>query len=521
MTKAKKVKNRTSKSPSDFLKETDDGNRATPKPYSSKGERKQMRNQNENTLSEKEILLALHKQTTERLAALEAKAAQTQAGSSSSQTKRKLVSSDAENPSRKKTNRNDSDSEIIVDSGSDIDSDCNDDNAGYVSAGSRKSRRRSNKSGPTNEASGQSSDPLTQVSASTSQQAEKTVGKKQAKAAKQQEIAAKVRNQIAAVRASAKETTSNKDVIGGLIVTGLNQDIASNQIKVIQHLKLDRTDFKKVIPLSSGKVLIFPSSNEAKDKIVKSSPDGVTIKPSVKRPPKKNDGLSIVLLRVHPSITDEELENELKIKAKRLIAAKTNTPTWKVRLQCESPEQKNQLLGKGVFIAGLRYKAEEYKSAERPLQCFKCGELGHMSYNCVKTDKCLKCAGPHSTKGCTEDTVKKCSNCGGDHTANSHECPLIKQAKLEAATKVQTYAATVARRGDQTDANRLAVCIAQVIYSIITVPRDCTVEPEYLCEMVASTVSRCYKTSVSTHYIFKTLQENPISIRTKPFSKPA
>jgi len=61
-----------------------------------------------------------------------------------------------------------------------------------------------------------------------------------------------------------------------------------------------------------------------------------------------------------------------------------------------------------------------------------------MAHDCNKSDKCMRCAGDHASKDCpVKDDKDKyaCANCGGKHTSNSPECPIIKTAKQESVTK--------------------------------------------------------------------------------------
>jgi hypothetical protein len=60
-----------------------------------------------------------------------------------------------------------------------------------------------------------------------------------------------------------------------------------------------------------------------------------------------------------------------------------------------------------------------------PLRCYRCQRLGHIADGCSASFRCLVCAGNHSIKdGCTANMLK-CANCGGQHKANSMNCPFI------------------------------------------------------------------------------------------------
>ena len=174
---------------------------------------------------------------------------------------------------------------------------------------------------------------------------------------------------------------------------------------------------------------------------------------------------------------------------------------------CSSKEQREGILKQGLRIAGIRYKAEAYKSTRPPLQCYKCQELGHISYQCSNNViKCMRCAGPHSTKDCTDKDNNKCANCQGGHSANSVLCPLVKEAKIAQETKQISYAAATAKKGDTTECTRLASCLVEILHTIIRNKPDSIPTSKSICEAVAVSVSRHYKTKISTHHLSTVIQ---------------
>jgi len=290
-----------------------------------------------------------------------------------------------------------------------------------------------------------------------------------------------------------------------LTVTGLPSDIVRNQIRSLKHLQINAADVRRYDPLPDGRVLLHPASEEAKALIESLvTPPGISIKLAVKRPPKKVEGLSVVALRVDPSISDADIHEASGLKSKRLIAAKTSSPTYKVRIFCDNEAQKDKLIKEGLRMCGVRYKVELYKSGPAPLQCYKCQGLNHMAWQCAKPDKCMRCAGDHPSKDCPakdNKDLRTCANCGGSHMANSFECSMIKQAKVVENTKQLTYAAAVAKKGDSTECHRLAAVITDVILSVVhSLPCGMgPLNPANVSELVAQAVSRHYKADVSTH----------------------
>ena len=79
------------------------------------------------------------------------------------------------------------------------------------------------------------------------------------------------------------------------------------------------------------------------------------------------------------------------------------------------------------FIENIKIYWEKYESNKPAIQCNRCQAHGHLSTNCNKAAKCVKCAGNHDTRNCTKtaDTPATCTNCGGPHLANYSKCPSL------------------------------------------------------------------------------------------------
>lgn len=81
-------------------------------------------------------------------------------------------------------------------------------------------------------------------------------------------------------------------------------------------------------------------------------------------------------------------------------------------------------------IEHTKLKWEENVKRNIVTQCYRCQDIGHGSTNCFRRPRCLKCAANHTTKECpikekSEENQRKlkCCNCGGNHSANFHNCP--------------------------------------------------------------------------------------------------
>ncbi|KAK8768029.1 hypothetical protein V5799_005189 [Amblyomma americanum] len=80
----------------------------------------------------------------------------------------------------------------------------------------------------------------------------------------------------------------------------------------------------------------------------------------------------------------------------------------------------------------------------RPVQCAKCGALGHATATCRAPTRCLRCGGPHATKECAANKPR-CINCGGPHDAKEPRCPRWQQER-KVATLLVTSKRPITRR---------------------------------------------------------------------------
>lgn len=83
-------------------------------------------------------------------------------------------------------------------------------------------------------------------------------------------------------------------------------------------------------------------------------------------------------------------------------------------------------------ILGYHVFFERYRRDDAPTQCFNCQRYTHASRNCTMDPVCNRCGGPHRSTDCNKvnketgkvpDEELKCSNCHGNHTASSMNCP--------------------------------------------------------------------------------------------------
>ena len=105
----------------------------------------------------------------------------------------------------------------------------------------------------------------------------------------------------------------------------------------------------------------------------------------------------------------------------------------------DSEESAQKVLKNRLFIAGISVRTAKFIEKKTSEQCLKCQKFGHNTKTCKNQAVCQFCAGNHLTrlhicKTCEVreqiciHTVIKCSNCSGNHTANSKECQIVVAA---------------------------------------------------------------------------------------------
>lgn len=99
------------------------------------------------------------------------------------------------------------------------------------------------------------------------------------------------------------------------------------------------------------------------------------------------------------------------------------------------------------YLLHRKITVEEPRKRNAPVQCMNCQEFGHTKSFCTLPSVCVICGDLHKSSNCNkaknDDKIKKCSNCGGDHTANYRGCPVFTTLKrnLNPNWKQSIYAA--------------------------------------------------------------------------------
>lgn len=105
-------------------------------------------------------------------------------------------------------------------------------------------------------------------------------------------------------------------------------------------------------------------------------------------------------------------------------------------IETYSPSTANDFIKNGLIFNHEIKTCEYFCKESRILQCFNCHKYGHVGRVCRNPTRCGHCAGPHSTKDCSElgKTQKKYASCGKPgHEAWARECQDRVQQRMAAS----------------------------------------------------------------------------------------
>ena len=270
-------------------------------------------------------------------------------------------------------------------------------------------------------------------------------------------VASSPRKSPAPAAASNKTTVPR---VSPLVLEGLSDTDKTNDLLIAQLLGTGRSLVKRTQRSKAGTVLVLPKSMEAREQLLQLKlRDGLVLRPTLgstrqtaRRPP------VVILTGVHPSVDVEQLAAECGRKCTRLVSAKLNAPTWKVKVVCTSTDDRAALLKSGLSVGLERHRCTEYVEKPTLLQCYQCQSFGHLAAKCTAVQKCRKCGEAHDSRECAAEAIK-CANCQGPHTASDFSCPAYQSAQLKKQSSVMSYAAAARKSGDQVECVRLACTI--------------------------------------------------------------
>lgn len=158
---------------------------------------------------------------------------------------------------------------------------------------------------------------------------------------------------------------------------------------------------------------------------------------------KSAKGLQVVIKGIDSCVDPEELKCSLenkgfKVKTVSNIRNRERAPQPLFRVELMPGDiklKKNEThpIYDLKLVMHRRVTVEEPHKRSGPVQCSNCQEYGHTKTYCKLPTVCVVCGDLHDTHKCDkpkdDSSVKKCSNCGGNHTANYRGCPVFGEVK--------------------------------------------------------------------------------------------
>ena len=279
------------------------------------------------------------------------------------------------------------------------------------------------------------------------------------------------------------------------MVEGIDDPSKVNGLALRRTMDTDANFYVKVT--RNNTLLAFPRATEDREKLLKKKAGKISFRPTRPRQALGNtSNFSIVMLGVSTDVTNDEMTKELGSAAVRLIAAKTGTPTTKVRVALSTQVDKNAAIKNGMVLGHMHHKCVEYLIHRPPTQCYKCQQFGHTSRECNNPDVCRKCSGDHRSAECNA-AEKRCANCNGNHPASYKGCKIMS----EASTKEDTTKITDAQRmtkGNALDAVRIALCVSRSFNIILS---SNNFNPNWVTKVVTAEANNAFRTNLDTEVI--------------------
>lgn len=159
---------------------------------------------------------------------------------------------------------------------------------------------------------------------------------------------------------------------------------------------------------------------------------------------KSSKGLVVVVKGLDSSVPTDEIKDELEKEGFEVKSItnlpnkdKVPQPLFKIELTYESSLIKKKGSTHPIydlrFLCHRRIRVEEPYKRKEPPQCQNCQEFGHTKTYCKLPSVCVRCGDVHNSLHCPhpkEDAnIKKCSNCGENHTANYRGCRVYAHLK--------------------------------------------------------------------------------------------
>lgn len=174
---------------------------------------------------------------------------------------------------------------------------------------------------------------------------------------------------------------------------------------------------------------------------------------------KSAKGLSVVIKGIESSVPTSEIKDALQsegYEVKSIVNVinknKIPQPLFRVEIAFDKhmikKNEPHPIYSKR-YLLHRKITVEQPHKRKDPVQCQNCQEYGHTKTYCKLPAVCVICGDSHKTLECKgpkdDPKIKKCSNCGANHTANFRGCPIFVYMKQRPPQRTNgSYAANVA-----------------------------------------------------------------------------
>ena len=155
--------------------------------------------------------------------------------------------------------------------------------------------------------------------------------------------------------------------------------------------------------------------------------------------PKNERNFKVILKNMHPSFETGEISSAL------LELGHEVTNIWNIKQrQTQKPlpmfvveilqNPTNKDIYKITSLLHSRVSFEPPRPKRQIPQCANCQQYGHTKSYCRRYPKCIKCAGDHLSKDCSQKLPSKdvkCVLCAGNHPANYKGCSVYQDLKKQ------------------------------------------------------------------------------------------
>ena len=115
-----------------------------------------------------------------------------------------------------------------------------------------------------------------------------------------------------------------------------------------------------------------------------------------------------------------------------------------VKIVLSDTINRNTLVQTGLQVDYMHFAVEPAKQNTTPVQCYTCQKYNHVAKFCKSEHPtCARCGENHRINQCTAaDDAIKCSNCKGNHLANSSVCSVYQEQQKKMLKMINQYTTT-------------------------------------------------------------------------------